>query len=135
QCEISHSMNGVKVTENGHGTFEKCVFRKIEGDVWEIDQGNPNIYLCREEGKSSQNDSLSHDEPLNVSEPLQELLYQLGQIIGQQQAKKELREFILYLDYLQDRIKMGIKTLEQPDLHAIFIGPANTGKKQVANIY
>ena len=41
----------------------------------------------------------------------------------------------MYLDYLQDRMKMGIKTSEQPDLHAVFIGPANTGKKQMAKIY
>lgn len=138
QCEISNSINGVKVTENGHGTFEKCVFRAIEGNVWEIEQGNPSIYLCQEDGKERDkngNDLLSNEEPLNVSAPLQELLYQLGQIIGQQQAKQELREFILYLDYLQDRKKMGIKTSEQPDLHAIFIGPTQTGKRQVVDIY
>lgn len=138
QCEVRNCLKGVRVIENGHGTFERCVFQQILEDVWEIEQGNPSIYLCKEEGKVSKADSdefADMEEPFNVSLPLQKLLIQLEQVIGQQQVKKELREFILYLDYLQDRKRMGIKTSEQPDLHIVFIGPSQTGKQQVASLY
>lgn len=135
QCRISQSFSGVKVTENGHGLFEKCVFSEIEHEVWEIKDGNPQIHLCTEEGKSDQEDSKASEEPLNVSLPIQKWLHQLSQVIGQEQVKKDLREFILYLDYLQDRKQLGIKTLEQPDLNAFFLGPSQTGKQRVAEIY
>lgn len=136
QCEFSNSLHGVHVTDNGRGTFEKCVFRRVEGEVWQIEQGNPQIYLCQEEGKASaQNQESSLGTPMNLSKPLQALLAQLDRIVGQQQAKQKLREFILYLDYLQDRINMGIKTTDLPDLHAAFIGPKQTGKMEMAKLY
>ena len=134
QCECRNSLHGVEVTENGRGTFESCVFRQIKDEVWLIEQGNPYIYLCQEEGVESKQNQ-QENAPINLSEPLQEWLLQLDHIIGQQQAKQTMREFILYLDYLQDRKKMGIKTTEQPDLHAVFIGPKQTGKLEVAKLY
>lgn len=137
QCTCSNSVHAVRVTENGRGTFEHCVFRDIKEDVWKIEQGNPQIYLCQEEGKegSEKQDGTLSSVPVKLSEPLQALLSQLDRILGQQQVKQSLRELILYLDYLQDRKKMGIKTTEQPDLHAVFVGPKHTGKLEVATLY
>lgn len=135
-CRVSRSIQAVRVTENGHGLFEKCVFTEIVQEVWEIEDGNPQIHLCKEEGdKLDQDASPATAEPFNVNPAMQKWLHQLEQIIGQSNVKKELREFILYLDYLQDRKKLGIKTTEHPDLHAVFVGSAQTGKPDVAPVY
>jgi hypothetical protein len=128
ECQIEDAKHGVQVSRDGRGRFEACSFRRIEQEPWLVEQGDPDIQSFQ----ASPSIQLALPE-----EPKTEMVIQdsMKQLIGQSQAKHQLREQFMYLDYLLDRKKMGIKTTEQPVLDALFLGPADTGKRRMAQIY
>ncbi|SEN35739.1 right-handed parallel beta-helix repeat-containing protein [Lihuaxuella thermophila] len=132
-CRIHDSRLGVEIIENGRGTFEQCLFRGLE-KVWEIHESHPAIRNCKDEHEQGLE---LPDKPYEfmLSKPLSDLFRELDDVIGQQQVKEALREAVLYLDYLQDRKRMGFKTNEPLNIHALFTGPSDSGQLQIADIY
>lgn len=134
-CQIHESLQGVKVTENGRGTFEQCSLQNLQEATWEIHESQPIIRHCKEENETKGNITVNHNDAIAFSEPVHRLFSELDGVIGQQQVKERLHEVVIYLDYLQDRKRMGFKTTEKLDFHALFVGPADTGQSQVAKLY
>lgn len=137
-CEIEDSKEGVRISEYGRGSFEHCVLRNIKEKQWNIEQGNPVIKHSTLEEETQNSKPISdtkitenHTKPTDTSEAK----WNMEHIIGQVAVKKQFQELFMYLDYLQDRKRLGIKTTEQPQLDAIFLGPGDTGKKQMAQKY
>ncbi|SFJ33016.1 right-handed parallel beta-helix repeat-containing protein [Thermoflavimicrobium dichotomicum] len=139
QCQVFDSEKGVQVHEHGRGKFERCVFWDIEAEVWEVQDSDPAIYLCKEMNKENGSYQMSDSEysdPLLISNPrVNELFEQVEKQIGQWKVKAKMKEVIHYLDYLQDRKRLGIKTMEELTIHGLFLGPSDTGKEKMADLY
>lgn len=133
-CRIHDSRLGVEIKENGRGTFEQCLFQGLE-TVWEIHESQPVIRHCKDENEQGLEPPDNPHEPILSNEPLSGLFNELDEVIGQRKVKETLREAVLYLDYLQDRKRMGFKTNERLNIHALFTGPSDTGQLQIADLY
>ncbi|SHE46764.1 Right handed beta helix region [Seinonella peptonophila] len=134
-CKILDSLVGVAVTENGRGTFEQCHLDRITEKLWMIQAGNPTIKDSTHEQVVEEEEELPENQTSFVHVLSDTLQGQLLNVIGQEKVKKQLHELFMYLDYLHDRKQMGIRTTEKPKLDALFLGPVDTGKKQIAHLY
>ncbi|WP_206186466.1 right-handed parallel beta-helix repeat-containing protein [Thermoflavimicrobium daqui] len=138
-CQVFDSLKGVQVNEHGRGKFERCVFWDIEKEVWDISESDPDIYLCKEmnkeKGRYELSDSATGDALLLSNPKVSELFEQVEKQVGQWKVKAKMKEVVHYLDYLQDRKRLGIKTVEELHIHALFLGPSDSGKEKMADLY
>jgi hypothetical protein len=139
-CQIYDSYQGVEVVDHGRGKFERCVFWEIEQDsVWEIHESNPEIFLCKEMSKDKGQyvikDSAYSDELLISNPKVGKIFEQVEQLVGQWKVKAKLREVVHYLDYLEDRKRLGVKLMDEAKIHGLFFGPPETGKEEMAKFY
>lgn len=134
QCQIEQSRIGAEVVENGRGTFDHCSFQQIEEAVWVINESHPTIRQSKETDQVSEV-PVEQNDALSLGEPLYRLFRELDGIVGQTTVKEKLREIIVYLDYLQDRKRLGFHTGEPYPFHALFLGPEKTGKEEIVHLY
>jgi hypothetical protein len=127
-CVIKDSVMGLEIVENGRGTIENCIFQNLEQDPWKIEESEPEIRYCEVDQEKVSN----QDEPSVNDEPLTPVFKELGGLIGQKRVKKKVTDWIYYLDYLGDRIRLGFPLPEPFPLHAVFYGPPDTGKLELA---
>lgn len=132
-CLIKDSVVGLEVMENGRGTFENCSFQNLVDEAWKIEESHPEIRHCQVEKETI--DEAQKEAGPEETEPLAPVFKELEGIVGQKRVKKKMRDWIYYLDYLSDRIRLGFPLMEPFPLHAVFYGPPDTGKKELAKRY
>lgn len=65
---------------------------------------------------------------------VEKVLADLDGFIGLGSVKQTMRDFVDYLNFIQERKKMGLKTKEGLSVNSVFLGNPGTGKTTVARI-
>lgn len=79
-------------------------------------------------------DVQEHSKKIQDTKSLEELLNELDKLVGLETVKQSMHDFVAYLNFIQERKKLGLKTQEGLSINCVFLGKPGTGKTMIARL-
>jgi SpoVK/Ycf46/Vps4 family AAA+-type ATPase len=140
QAKLELYINNFKVGERYFGVSQNVLFE------YEDNQSEPSAQTPKKEEKINNFSHLKKSGEKNKSDekevipnqrnvkPLGELIEELNRFTGLSGIKEAIKTFISYLEFIQERKRLGLKSEENISINAIFLGNPGTGKTTIARL-